>query len=134
MQYVAAYVAAVTAFLLIDLFWLGKIARDFYRDRLGPLLRERFLFGPAAIFYTIYVVGIVVFAIEPALESLSWQTALWRGALFGFLAYGTYDMTNLATLKNWPLSVTIADIAWGTALTATAAGCGYFAAAAFATA
>jgi uncharacterized membrane protein len=131
MQYVVAYLGAATAFLLIDLIWLGKVAKTLYRSRLAPLLRERFPFGAAAIFYLIYVIGVVVFALAPALESGSWLVAAWRGALFGFFAYGTYDMTNYITLKHWPLSVTAMDIAWGTLLTGTASVCGYLTAHAY---
>jgi uncharacterized membrane protein len=134
MQYVVAYLAAAAAFLTIDLIWLGKIAKAFYRDQLGPLLLERFRFGVATLFYLVYVVGIVIFAIAPALQSDRWEVALCLGALFGFFAYGTYDMTNLATLKRWPVIITVADIAWGTALTGTAALCGFLAARALAAA
>jgi uncharacterized membrane protein len=128
MQYVIAYLAATAAFLLIDLIWLGKIAKRFYRDQLGPLLLERFRFGVATLFYLIYVAGIVIFAVAPALAAGRWEVALGLGALFGFFAYGTYDMTNLATLKRWPVAITIVDIGWGTALSGTAALCGFLAA------
>lgn len=134
MQYFVAYLAATAAFLLIDLIWLGKIAKGFYRDQLEPLLLERFRFGVATAFYLVYVVGIVIFAISPALQSGRWEVALGLGALFGFFAYGTYDMTNLATLKRWPVTITVVDIAWGTALTGTAALCGFLAARVFAAA
>jgi uncharacterized membrane protein len=80
------------------------------------------------------VIGIVIFAVAPALQSDRWEVALGLGALFGFFAYGTYDMTNLATLKRWPVAITVVDIAWGTALTGTAALCGFLAARAFAAA
>lgn len=132
MHYVVAYLAAAAAFLTIDLIWLGKIAKGFYRDQLGPMLLERFRFGVATLFYLVYVIGIVIFAIAPALQSDRWEVALGLGALFGFFAYGTYDMTNLATLKRWPVIITVVDIAWGTALTGTAALCGFLAAQAFA--
>lgn len=132
MEYVIAYLAAIAAFLLIDLIWLGKIAKTFYRDQLGSLLLERFRFGVAGLFYATYVIGIVIFAIAAAMAAGRWEAALGFGALFGFFAYGTYDMTNLATLKRWPVAITVVDIAWGSALTGIAALCGYLAAAAYA--
>jgi uncharacterized membrane protein len=132
MQYVIAYLAAIAAFLLIDLIWLGKIAKAFYRDQLGPLLLERFRFGVAGLFYAVYGIGIVIFAIAPAMAAGRWEAAFGLGALFGFFAYGTYDMTNLATLKRWPVAITVVDIAWGSALTGTAALCGFLAATVYA--
>lgn len=132
MQYIVAYLAAAAAFLTIDLIWLGKVAKRFYRDQLGPLLLDRFRFGVATVFYLVYVIGIVIFAVAPAMQSDRWDVAFGLGALFGFFAYGTYDMTNLATLKRWPAIITAVDIAWGTALTGTAALCGFLAAWTFA--
>ena len=125
-RYLAAYVATVVAFLAIDFVWLTRIAKHFYADRLGKLLREKPNLVAASGFYALYVVGIVIFAVSPALADGSALTAFIRGALFGFFAYATYDMTNFATLRHWPLSVTVVDIAWGTALTGTSALIGYF--------
>jgi uncharacterized membrane protein len=85
---------------------------------------DRFELAPAAVFYAIYVVGIVVFAVAPALSSGRWTTAAGMGALLGLVAYATYDLTNQATLRDWPLSVTIADLCWGTFVTAVAASAG----------
>ena len=125
MNWVVAYLAAATAFLAIDYVWLAKVAKSFYRDRLGVFLRDKPNLPAAVLFYLVYVVGIIVFAVVPALQKESWQTALFLGGLFGFFAYATYDMTNLATLKEWPLSVVIVDVAWGTALTGLSALIGY---------
>lgn len=121
-QYIYLYLLTVPIFFAIDMLWLGVVARGFYQSQLAAFL------GPvnwpaAVIFYLIYIVGILIFAVVPALESGSLMRALIFGALFGFFAYATYDMTNLATLKDWPLTVVIVDIFWGTVLTgAVAAG------------
>lgn len=125
--YLLAYASTALAFLVIDYVWLAHIARAFYADRLGHLLLDRPNLGAAAAFYAIYVVGIVFFATLPALKSGSASTALMLGALFGFFAYATYDMTNYATLRDWPFSVVIVDVAWGTALTGIAAAAGFHA-------
>ena len=120
-----AYISTAAVFLVLDLLWLGVVAKGFYQSRLGGLLLEQPNLTFAVLFYLTYVIGIMIFAVEPALRAGSWQTALVYGALFGFFAYATYDMTNLATLKSWPLDMSIVDIAWGTALTGTSAVSGY---------
>lgn len=125
MTYIVAYVAAAIGFLLLDLLWLGFVAKGFYRQEIGELLLEKFNVIPAIAFYLIFIVGIVIFAIAPALQGGSWRTALVYGALFGFFTYATYDLTNLAVLKGWSPLVTAVDIAWGTFLTGTAAFLGY---------
>ena len=124
-QYLSAYGFTAAAFLLIDLIWLSQIARTFYFDRLGALLLDKPNLAAAAVFYAIYVVGIVFFSVAPALRADSAVTALTHGALFGFFAYATYDMTNYATLRNWPLEVSLVDIAWGTCLTGVSAFIGF---------
>lgn len=123
-QYLAAYAFTAVVFLAIDFLWLSKIARRFYVDALGDLLLDAPKLGAAAGFYALYVVGIVIFAVAPALREGSILTALGYGALFGFFAYATYDMTNYATLRGWPLSVVVVDIAWGTVLTGVSAALG----------
>lgn len=125
MTYVISYVATAISFLALDFVWLGFVAKSFYREEIGPLLLEKFNMAAAVGFYLIFVVGIVIFAVLPAVQAGSWKTALFYGALFGFFTYATYDMTNLATLKGWSPIVTIVDIAWGTALTGVAAVVGY---------
>lgn len=110
----------IPVFFFIDMLWLGFIANRFYQDQIGHLL------GPvnwtaAIVFYLMYIVGILIFAVVPALEAGSWQRALVLGALFGFFAYATYDFTNLATLKDWPLTVVIVDVIWGAVLTGSVA-------------
>ena len=124
-RYLWIYGATLTAFLAIDLIWLGLIAKNFYRDQLGALMLDRPSLGIGLGFYVIFVVGIVVFAVMPGLRDGSLRTTLMLGALLGLVAYGTYDLTNLATLRNWPLAMSVVDMAWGTLLTAAAAGVGY---------
>ncbi len=130
-RYLVLYLAAATVFLPLDMAWLGLIARDFYQSRLGPLLLDRPQAGVAFLFYAIYLAGIVIFAMGPALAAGSWRTALLYGALFGFFAYATYDLTNLATLKGFPLSVALVDMAWGTVLTGISASLGFLVASSF---
>lgn len=125
MQYIVAYVSTAIVFLGLDFLWLGFVARTRYRDWIGALMRDEINMAAAGAFYLVYVVGLVIFAVAPALKSGSWQTALVYGALFGLFAYGTYEMTNFATLKGWPVAMVVVDMAWGTALSAAAAAAGY---------
>ena len=125
MRYIVAYVATGIAFLAIDLIWLITMADLLYRPLLGDLLTESFNLAPAVLFYLIYIAGIVIFAIRPALAGGRWTTAALFGALFGFCAYATYDLTNQATIRDWPTLITVADLCWGTFLTATAATAGF---------
>ena len=125
MQYVTAYIATAIAFFAIDLVWLSRIARRFYYDRLGHLLLRKPNIGAAAAFYAVFVVGIVFFAVVPALQTQDASRALLNGALFGFFAYSTYDMTNYATVKGWSLTVSVIDTIWGTGLTGLSALTGY---------
>jgi uncharacterized membrane protein len=125
MKFVVAYAAAAAFFFLVDLLWLGLVAKDFYRASIGHLMGDGFNIPGAIAFYLIYTVGVFIFAVNPALEAGDWQKAALMGALFGFFAYATYDLTNLATLKDWPLSLTLADMAWGTVLSGAVATVGY---------
>ena len=124
-QYLTAYGVTAAVFLGIDFIWLSQIAKTFYSERLGDLLLDKPNLGAAAAFYAIYVVGVVIFSVAPALRAGSATTALVYGALFGFFAYATYDMTNYATLRNWPLEVSLVDTAWGACLTGVSALLGY---------
>lgn len=108
-------------FLLGDMIWLGGIAKGFYSKNLGHLMRETPDWITAAVFYLLYVIGILIFAIIPAMEKRSLFLAIILGALFGFFTYATYDLTNRATLRDWPLLVVLVDIAWGALLTAATA-------------
>jgi uncharacterized membrane protein len=125
MRYLVAYLAAGLAFLAIDSVWLITMADLLYRPLLGDLLAESFNVVPAVLFYVIYIAGIVIFAVRPALASGRWTTAAAFGALFGFCAYATYDLTNHATIRNWPAVITVADLCWGTVLTAISATAGF---------
>lgn len=126
MTYVVAYVAATVIFLGLDYLWLSRVAIGFYRSHIGDLLLAQPNFMAAGLFYLFYIAGIVYFAVAPALNNGTWMTAAMAGALLGLLAYGTYDMTNLATLKGWSLTISLVDMAWGTFLTASAATGAYF--------
>ncbi len=112
-MFVKSFLVALFIFLAVDMLWLGLVAKNFYDRHLGHLLREGVNWPPAIIFYILFVIALVVFVIVPSLEKNSWTHALLYGAFFGFIAYATYDLTNLATLKSWPLVVTIVDIMWG---------------------
>lgn len=131
MPFLKAWAATVTVFLLLDGLWLGLVARSFYRDRLGFLMKDNVNFGIAAVFYLIYTAAIIYLASLPGYRAGSAAAALTAGAVLGIAAYGTYDITNLATLKNWPVSVSVVDLAWGTVVTAVAAYVGFRALAAF---
>jgi uncharacterized membrane protein len=129
--YGVAWVATAVVFLGLDAVWLSISASRLYRPLLGGLLRDGFLLAPAVLFYLIYTVGIVVFAISPEFASGPWSTAGLRGAFLGLFGYAVYDLTNQATLRDWPLAITVADLLWGTLLTAIAAIAGLMAARAF---
>jgi uncharacterized membrane protein len=126
--YGAAWVAAAVLFLGLDAVWLSFSASLLYRPLLGGLLREDFLLAPAALFYVIYTIGIVVFAISPEFVAGRWPAAGLRGFFLGLFGYAVYDLTNQATLRDWPVAVTVADLIWGTLLTAVAAIAGLLAA------
>lgn len=126
MPYIMTYLGVTALYLIIDYLWLGVIAKGFYQQQMGDLMREDILIHIAALFYMFYTIGIVLFAVKPAVEAENVFIALSYGALLGFLAYGTYDVTNMATIKNWPILMSLVDVAWGTALTATTATAGYF--------
>ena len=125
LTFAIAWAAAAVIFLGLDFLWLGQVTPGFYRRELGPLLLDQPRLGIAAGFYLVYVVGIVVFAVMPALASGGIWRALLLGGLLGLIAYGTYDLTNLATLKGWSATVVAVDMVWGTVLTAMAAGGSY---------
>ena len=125
MTYIIAYIATAVVFFGLDFIWLSRVAIGFYKSKIGPLMLEKPNFAAAGIFYLFYVAGIVYFAVAPALNGGEWSTAMISGGILGFIAYGTYDMTNLSTLKNWSLSMSIVDIIWGTVLTSIAATAGF---------
>jgi uncharacterized membrane protein len=126
--YLAAYIAAAVGMLALDSIWLTLTAKTLYRPLLGDLMLDGFRVAPAIAFYALYLCGLVIFAVRPALAARRWTAALVAGALFGLCAYGTYDLTNQATLKIWSTTITLADMAWGATLSAIAASLGYAAA------
>lgn len=126
MTIIKMYLTSLIIFFLIDILWLGFIAKDFYRNQIGHLMAVKTNWAAAIIFYSVFIGGLVWFAVNPALEKESWTHALKMGALFGFMCYATYDMTNLATLENWPLKITLIDIAWGTILNSLTAVSSFF--------
>ncbi|MEN3951622.1 DUF2177 family protein [Iodidimonas sp. SYSU 1G8] len=128
MTYVWAYGAAAIVFIVLDLLWLGVIAKGYYHAELGGLLRQPFNMPAAVVFYLMYLGGVLFFAMVPAIAAQSLKTAALYGFLLGLLAYGTYDLTNLATLKNWPLGLSIVDMIWGGVLTSVCSVAGVAAA------
>ena len=126
MLFAKLYLIALPVFFVIDMFWLGVVAKDFYRDQIGTLMKPDINWIAAVIFYLIFILGLVVFVIGPAVEKGSWSQALIFGALFGFVCYATYDLTNLAVAKDWPLLVTMVDLVWGAVLAASVSTISYF--------
>jgi len=110
------YGITFAVFFLIDLFWLGVVSKGFYRRHLGAFLSPTVRWGAAILFYLIYIVGLLAFVVRPALLRGAPLEALFFGALFGLICYATYDLSNMATLKDWPLIVTVVDLVWGTVL------------------
>ncbi|MGV2066827.1 DUF2177 family protein [Agrobacterium sp. 22-226-1] len=123
--YFAAYLFTLVAFLVIDFIWLSTMASRLYRPAIGDLLAENFRLTPAVVFYLIYAAGLTFLAVRPAFQTGEWTTALLYGAVVGFMAYATYDLTNQATLKSWSTTLTVADLLWGTFVSAAAATIGY---------
>jgi uncharacterized membrane protein len=111
--YFKAYIVSFIIFFLIDMLWLGIVAKSFYENQIGHLLKESFNFPVALGFYLIFVVGLFFFVINRAVIINSWQYSLFVGIFFGFITYGTYDLTNLVTLQDWPLKIVFVDILWG---------------------
>ena len=116
MDYIKMYFITLAVFFVIDLTWLGLIAKNLYSQQLGFIMKENVNWIAAITFYLIFIIGIVYFVVNPAIINDNWKYALFAGMLFGFISYATYDLTNLATLKDWPLKITIIDLIWGTSL------------------
>lgn len=116
---VKLYILTLITFLAIDSLWLGFVAPKFYQSQIGYIMTDTPNFPAAGIFYLLFIVGLVVFVVEPGVHGNSLLQAVSRGALFGLVTYATYDLTNLATLEGWPILVTIVDLIWGTILCAT---------------
>jgi uncharacterized membrane protein len=125
-KYITAYLTTGLSFAVIDSVWLRTMYTRLYQPEIGAVLMKGLRLGPAAAFYLLYILGMIIFAVGPALKSGGWQTALTQGALLGFFCYATYDLTNYATLKVWSLKVTILDMMWGSFLTGSAALAGFW--------
>ena len=118
-MFIKLYFIALPVFFVIDMVWLGMISKNFYRDQIGYLMKQNINWLAAIIFYLIFIAGLVIFVISPALEKQSWVRAIVLGGIFGLVTYSTYDLTNLATIKDWPILVTIIDLVWGMVLAAS---------------
>ncbi|HTY40225.1 MAG TPA: DUF2177 family protein [Candidatus Paceibacterota bacterium] len=118
-MFLKLYLITLPIFFALDMVWLGLVAKSFYARHIGYLMRSDINWAAAVLFYLLFIAGLVVFVIAPSVEKSSWLQALLLGGLFGLIAYATYDLTNLATVKDWPLLVTIVDLVWGTVLGAS---------------
>lgn len=125
---VAAYLGTALTMLVLDAVWLTQMSPRLYQPRIGELLAAKPSLPPAVVFYLLYVVGIVLLAVLPALREGGWKRLLIHAAAFGLVAYATYDLTNQATLKTWSTTITLVDMAWGTFITTVSASAGFAAA------
>ena len=126
LKYILGYVATGLAFAMIDSIWLRNMYTRLYQPEIGELLMKGgFRMGPAIIFYLLYILGMMIFAVGPALHSGKWQTALLWGAMLGFFCYMTYDLTNLAVIEGFPARLAVIDIVWGAFVTAVSASVAY---------
>jgi uncharacterized membrane protein len=124
-MFLKLYFIALPVFFIIDMIWLGLIAKNFYSNQIGYLMKTEINWLAAIIFYLLFIGGLIVFVISPAVSQSSLKQAIQLGALFGLITYATYDLTNLATVKNWPVMVTIVDLIWGTILAASVSSISY---------
>lgn len=127
MRYLKLYLVSLAAFLAIDMLWLGLVARSFYQQQLGFIMASSVNWLAAIIFYLLFILGILFFVLVPGLESGSLKATLLRAALFGLITYATYDLTNLATLKDWPVLLSVVDLIWGTFLSVSVSAIGFIA-------
>ncbi len=125
-MFIKLYAIALPVFFAIDMIWIGVVAKGFYRAQIGSLMKSDVNWMAAIIFYLLFIFGLVTFVIAPAVQKGSWTHALLFGALFGLVCYATYDLTNLAVAKDWPLLITIVDLAWGATLAALVSTITYF--------
>lgn len=125
-MFLKLYLIAMPVFLGIDMIWLTLVAKNFYAKHIGYLMAKNPNLPAAFIFYLLFIAGLIVFVIAPALDKKIWTHALVMGAFFGLITYATYDLTNLATIKNWPLIITIVDLIWGMTLSASVSVVTYF--------
>lgn len=123
-RFFTAYAGTLLVMVALDIVWLGVIAKPFYQQGIGHLMAERPNIAVAALFYLVYAAGLVIFVVVPGGETAGWGRTLTMGALFGFFAYATYDLTNLATLRDWPAGLAALDLAWGTFVSAASVAAG----------
>jgi uncharacterized membrane protein len=124
--FLKVFLIAFPIFFVIDMAWLILVAKKFYQQQIGFLMKPDINWFAAIIFYLLFIAGLVIFVISPAVKKQSWVHAILFGAIFGLITYATYDLTNLATMKDWPLLVTLVDLIWGTVLAASISGLTYF--------
>jgi len=125
LKFIQLYLVVLVSVFVIDMIWLGVVAKKFYKIQLGSMMAKRINWAAAIVFYLLYIMGLIFFVIYPALEQGSWFYALWTGAFFGLICYATYDLSNLATLKGWPKAVTAVDLVWGSVLSGVLAVIGF---------
>ncbi len=125
MNILKLYLVTVVVFFLVDIIWLGFISKNLYKEYLGHLMAPKVNWGAALVFYLMFIAGLIFFVIDPAIAKENIMYAILVGGFFGLITYGTYDLTNLATLKDWPLNITIIDLVWGTFLNAATSGITY---------
>lgn len=118
MEFLKLFGLSFASLIALDALWLTKISPKLYKEQIGHLMAEKPNLAAAGLFYVVYIIGVVIFVVQPAVDQKSVMYALTRGALFGFVAYATFDLTSLAVLKDWPLKITIIDLIWGSTLTA----------------
>lgn len=126
MQVIKTFLVTFVVFMLIDLVWLGFIARKLYTKYLGYIMKKDVNWPVAIAFYIIFIIGLLFFVLYPAMGKDSWTYALLVGMLYGFVTYSTYDLTNLSTLKDWPVQITIIDLIWGSTLSGLTSVISYF--------
>lgn len=131
MNFFALFFTALPIAFVIDMLWIGVVANRFYREQMGELFAPTIQWVPAVLFYLIFIAALTFFVIQPAVTNGSWTQALLWGAFFGLTAYATYDLTNLAVTRNWPLLMSIVDLVWGTVMSAGIATATYFIATTF---
>lgn len=125
-MFIKNFIVGFVVFFAVDMVWLGFVAKNFYAKQIGFLMKSDINWFSAILFYILFVAGVVFFVVNPAIEKQSWIYALLAGAFFGLITYATYDLTNLATIKNWPVLITVVDLIWGTVLSATVSTISYF--------
>lgn len=125
-RYIAAYISTLIVFVAIDFVWLSSTANTLYKPILKDILAPEFRLGPAVVFYLLFPLALVIFGVAAGIRTGNWSDALIYGALFGFFAYATYDLTNQATLKNWETKLTVIDMIWGSFVSGAASTAGYF--------